>query len=159
MSRALKLNHLAIPYLALLAFLFGGILSADGLAWYGTLTLPTWAPTEGLIAFIWAVIYICLSAAALRVWNDERRDHHFRGVILLLVLSLAANLSWAVLFFHLHLFAESFSAALALAAFLGIAMVLLLKRDPRAALLIAPMFAWVAFAAYFIHTLGLLNSA
>lgn len=157
MTRTLKLNHLAIPYLALLAFLFGGILSADGLVWYRTLALPAWAPTEGLIAFIWGVIYICLSGAALRVWNDERRDHHFRSVIALLVLALAANLSWAVLFFHLHLFVESFYAALVLAAFLAIAFGILLYRDRRAAVLVAPMLAWVLFAAYFIHMLGLLN--
>jgi translocator protein len=153
----MKVNHFLIPYLAALVFIFGSIAGSEGVAWYQSLVLPSWAPSEGLIAFIWALIYVCISYAALIIWNQDHRDRRFKAAMVLFALSGAANLLWSVVFFALHDFLASAAAALVLAAFLVSISVLYWKRSKKAALLILPFIVWVLFAAYFNYVLGLLN--
>lgn len=154
----LKLNHIAIPYLAALLFIFGSILGIEGIPWYQNLTLPPWAPSEGIVALIWALIYVGLSWAALILWNGPHRDRRFRVAVALFALAFLANLAWATLFFYFHLFTLSMLMALVLAVIIALMMGVVADRFPKAALLMAPFLLWVLFAAYFTHTLGLLNA-
>lgn len=154
----MKLNHLAIPYLAVLAFMFGGILNSGGIAWYQTLTLPAWNPSAGMIVFIWAVIYVLAAWSLLIVWNAIPRDKRFAWIMGGYVVSVLLNLIWSVVFFHLHLLGAAVGSALILGVAVLALMVLIYPRSPKASLLLLPYTIWVFFAAYLNYTVMLLNS-
>lgn len=153
----MKLNHLFIPYLALLAFMFGGIVTSGGIAWYHTLALPAWNPTAGIIALIWAVIYVLAAWSLLIVWNKTAHDKRFKWIMGGFVLSTLINLVWSIVFFRLHMLEVSVWCAL----ILGISVLALIAsiytRSKKAALFLVPYMAWVFFAAYLNHVVGALN--
>lgn len=153
----MKLNHLAIPYLAALAFMFGGILNSGGVAWYHTLVLPAWNPSAGVIAFIWALIYVFAAWSLLIIWNKTSHDKHFWWIMVGFALSTLVNLAWSIIFFHLHMLVLTVWCALLLGILtLGLA-VLIYPKSPKAALLLAPYIIWVFFAAYLNYAVALLN--
>lgn len=153
----MKLNYLAIPYLAVLAFMFSGIVNSGGIAWYRTLSLPAWNPPAGIIALIWAVIYILATWSLLIVWNNIPHDKRFTWIMGGYGLSTVINLAWSVFFFHLHLL----GTAVWCAGILGISvialMVLIYPRSHKAALLLLPYTIWVFFAAYLNYVVMTLN--
>ncbi|MBP9817065.1 MAG: tryptophan-rich sensory protein [Candidatus Pacebacteria bacterium] len=153
----MKLNHLAIPYLAVLAFMFGGILNSGGIAWYHTLMLPVWNPSAGMIVLIWAVIYVLAAWSLLIVWNTLPRDRRFAWIMGGYVVSVLLNLVWSVVFFHLHLLGAAVWSALLLGVAVLVLMILIYPRSPKASLLLLPYTAWVFFAAYLNYTVMLLN--
>lgn len=153
----MKLNHLAIPYVATLAFMFGGILNSGGVAWYHTLVLPAWNPSAGVIAFIWAVIYVLAAWSLLILWNKTTHDTRFRWIMGGFALSTLVNLAWSIVFFHLHLFVAAVWCALLLGVLtFGLAM-LIYPKSSKAALLLAPYIVWVFFATYLNYAVALLN--
>lgn len=144
----MKLNHLFIPYLALLAFLLGGIVTSGGVTWYRTLSLPLWHPSEALITFIWAAIYALAAWSLLIVWNKTGHDKRHRVILGGFIGSLILNLLWSLAFFGAHQFGASVFLALLLGAFVLSLMALIYPRSKKAAILLLPYVAWVLFAAY-----------
>lgn len=155
---SMKLNHLAIPYLAIFVFIFGGMITNDGVGWYYTLLLPAWNPPTALVAVIWAVIYACAAVSLLLIWNSAPRNARFNWIIGGFVGSTLLNALWSILFFHFHLF----PAAIWCAAVLGLSVLILAivayPVSRRAALLLVPYTLWVFFAAYLNYAVMLLNS-
>lgn len=154
----MKLNHLAIPYLAVLAFMFGGIVNSGGIAWYHTLVLPSWNPSVDIIAIIWAAIYVLAAWSLLIVWNTILRDKRFVWIMGGFVVSVLLNLVWSVVFFHLHFLGAAVWSALVLGVAVLLLMILIYPRSPKAALLLVPYTVWVFFAAYLNYVVMLLNS-
>ncbi len=153
----MKLNYLAIPYLAVLAFMFGGILTSGGIDWYHTLVLPSWNPDAGVIALIWALIYVLAAWSLLIIWNKAPRDSRFFVSMAGFALCTFTNLVWSVLFFQLHLLSASVWCALLLGVLtLGLAT-LIYPRSQQAAFLLVPYSAWVLFAAYLTYIVAALN--
>jgi translocator protein len=154
----MKLNHLFIPYLALLAFIFGGILISGGLDWYATLVLPPWHVSNRIISLIWAIIYIAAAWSLLIVWNAPVRDAKVRTIVLGFGICTFLNLVWSIVFFYLH----SFVGSIIIALMLGISVVALATltypRSKKAALLLTPYIAWVFFAAYLNYVVFMLNN-
>lgn len=153
----LKLNHFLIPYLALLTFIFGGVISANGVVWYEALTLPSWSPSTALIALIWAVVYLCVAWAVLILWNATNRDAHFRKIVGMFAVTILVNLIWSASFFYFHQLTSSLWWALLLGACVLVLMVMTLSRSKKVALLLLPYAVWVFFAAYLTHVVALLN--
>lgn len=154
----MKLNYLVIGYLALLALMFGGILTSGGMVWYQALVLPAWHPSEFVIALIWTSIYVCAGLSLGIVWNTFPVGAYRRLILGGFVVGAILNLLWSVIFFRLHLLTASSICAL----LLGIAALLLIGflwlRARRAALLLVPYAAWVLFAAYLAYVVLTLNS-
>lgn len=154
----MKLNHLAIPYLAVLAFMFGSIVSSGGIAWYHTLIVPAWSPPAGIVALIWAVIYVLAAWSLLVVWNTTPHDKRFVWSMGGYALSTLINLAWSVAFFQLHLLEASVWCAGILGVSVLVLMALLFPRSPKAALLLVPYTVWVFFAAYLNYQFWILTS-
>src|SRR5690242_6349944 len=110
----MKLNYFFIPYVAIVAFIFLDILSSGGVAWYQTLTLPSWHPSVSVISIIWAVIYFCAGWSLLVAWNTAPSDAHTRFIAIGFGVGALLNLLWSVSFFSMHL--------LAFAPWLGVAL-------------------------------------
>lgn len=153
----MKLNHLLIPYIALLAFLFGGMVISSGVPWYETLVLPAWHPTAPVIAFVWALIYLCAAWSFLIIWNSTKHDHELKLIIGTFTFLTLVNLGWSVVFFTFHSFLWSVWFALLLGLSTLVLIALVLRRSHTASLLLAPYAAWVFFAAYLNYAVMLLN--
>lgn len=153
----MKFNHLLIPYIAVLVFIFGSVVGGGGVAWYKTLILPAFAPGDGLTAFVWAVIYVCASLSILTLWNKTPHDKRFNTIVSVFLLAGAVNLIWSVLFFSFHMLDMSAITALILLAVLILAEILVYPRSKEAALFLMPFVVWVLFATYFMYTLRALN--
>lgn len=154
---SLKLNHLAIPYLAMFVFIFGGILTNEGVAWYYSLTLPVWNPPTAIVAVIWAVIYFCAAASLLLVWNARPRNPRFNWLLGGFACSTLVNAVWSVLFFHFHLILASVVCAVILEVSVLVLMLLTYTVSRKAALLLVPYTGWVLFAIYLQYTVLALN--
>ncbi|HWH07424.1 MAG TPA: TspO/MBR family protein [Candidatus Paceibacterota bacterium] len=153
----MKLSHIAIPYLATLAFIFGGILNSGGIDWYHTLSLPVWNPSAGVIAFIWAIIYVCAAWSLLIVWDKTPHDKKFQLIMAGYAFSTLINLAWSIVFFHLHMLGASVWCALVLGLSVLALMALISKRSPTATLLLVPYVLWVFFATYLNYVVSVLN--
>ncbi len=154
----MKLNYLLIPYLAVLAFMLSGILNSGGIAWYLTLTLPSWNPPVTAIAIMWAVIYVCATWSLLIVWNKLPHDTNFKIILGGFALSTVLNLAWSVVFFRVHLLDASEWLALALGFSLLWLMSRIYLQSKKAALLLLPYTLWVFVAAYLCYQVMVLNS-
>ncbi len=153
----MKLNHLFIPYLALLAFIFGGIFTSGGLHWYASLTLPPWHLSNALISLIWAVIYLLAAWSLLIVWNAPDRDARVRSIVIGFGLCTLLNLAWSITFFYFHSFPGSVTLALILGVSVAILSFLIYPRSMKAALMLVPYIVWVFFAAYLNYMVWALN--
>lgn len=154
----MKLNHFFIPYIAILAFLFGGILISDGITWYQSLVLPAWHPPILLIAVIWAVIYLTGAWSLLITWNKTEHDEEFKWVMAGYMFCLLLNLAWSTIFFQLHLIGAAVWCATILGICVLLLAILLMMRSPKASLLLIPYIVWVFYAAYLHHVVEMLNS-
>lgn len=158
MATPMKLNHLAIPYLAIFVFIFGGIITNEGVAWYYSLALPVWNPPTVLVAVMWAVIYFCAAASLLLIWNTLPRNSRFYWILSGFVFSTVLNAVWSILFFHFHLMFAAIVCAAILELSVFALMALTFTASKKAAFLLIPYFTWVLFAMYLQYTVLTLNS-
>jgi len=152
-------------WLALVFFVFtafaasaiGGFATTSSVTtWYPTLVKPAWNPPSWLFAPVWSALYLMMAVSAWRIW--QRRSAPGAGFALRLWFAqLALNTLWSVLFFG----ARNPGAALAEIVVLWLLLAALQLRFARldrvAALLWAPYFAWVSFAAVLNFTIWRLN--
>lgn len=153
----MKLNHLAIPYLALVAFLFGGFATSEGISWYETLVLPSWHPSAEIIALIWALIYVGIAWSLIILWNTTPHDRGLRSIIGGFTTVTLINLIWSVVFFLLHSFLLSVICAVVLGVVVLGLSVVVVRRSVMAGLLLIPYILWVFFAAYLNYVVMLMN--
>lgn len=153
----LKLNHLAISYIAVLIVVFGGVLINNGLAWYYTLRLPVWHPSALVIMLVWTIIYLCGAWSLLIIWNGVRCVR-FPWIISGFGLLVFLNLAWSVSFFQLHLL----SLALWIGALFGVSvlglMMLMWSVSKRSSLLLMPFAVWIAYALCVEYAVFALNA-
>lgn len=153
----LKLNHLAISYIAVLIVVFGGVLINNGLTWYYTLTLPAWHPSALAIVLVWTIIYACGAWSLIIIWNGIR-GIRFPWIISGFGLLVFLNLVWSVSFFQLHLL----SVSLWIGAVFGVCvltlMMLMWSVSKKASALLLPFAAWIVFALCVQYAVLVLNT-
>lgn len=113
--------------------------------WYDSLEKPSFNPPNGVFPIVWTTLYALMAASAYRA--ATRGSGRARSLSLgLWGTQLALNAAWSPLFFG----AKKPRWALAdLAALLGAIAAyttVVRKVDAKAALMMAPYLAWVAFA-------------
>ena len=130
----------------LAAALLGAWGSADAPTVYASLSRPNWAPPAWVFGPVWSALYLLLAAAAAWAAQEPSSPQQRRGLTTLAVLLLPLAL-WSWCFFAWR------SSALSLACILmldGLVLATLLQLWPvrrGAALLLAPLLAWVLFAS------------
>jgi benzodiazapine receptor len=114
-------------------------------SYYEQLVRPAWAPPPSVFGPVWTILYTLLGTAAWIVWTRAAGAARRRALIAFAV-QLALNAAWTPVFFGLH------QPGVAVAIIVGVlasvlAMVILFARArPGAAVLVAPLAVWVAFA-------------
>lgn len=114
--------------------------------WYPTLNKPFFNPPNWLFAPVWTFLYILMGIALGIVWSKGFYDKRVRTALYFFALQLILNAGWSVLFFGLK---QPFWALVEIIA-LFIVLLFTYRRfkvvDKRAAYLLIPYIAWVAFA-------------
>lgn len=136
----------------------GSIFTAQGIAWYGTLQLPAFAPPNWVFGPVWTVLFALIGGGAWLVWRQAAAMP--RNVVVaagVFAVHFAVNVAWSAAFFGLR------SPGLGMAVItllwtLIVATVWAFHRvDRRASALLVPYLLWVSFAAYLNYRLWMLN--
>lgn len=131
--------------------LLGGLMTDIG-PWYLNLKQPPWKPPDWLFGPVWTVLYAMTAMAGVLGWRAAPRPETRQWLLVLLAANGFLNVLWSLLFFRL----QRPDWALLEVWWLGLSVLLLIvflaRHERRAAGLLLPYLAWVAFA-------GVLNAA
>jgi tryptophan-rich sensory protein len=114
--------------------------------WYRTLARPAIAPPDWVFGPVWTLLYAMMAIAAWQVWESTASPLRTWGLALFLV-QLILNFAWSLIFFRQHAIGAALAEVVALWAAIGATTLVFSKVSPAAALLMAPYWAWVTFAA------------
>lgn len=125
--------------------------------WYDALIKPSYMPEAWLFAPVWFVLYGLMAAALVIIWNKDPHAHEVRGWVPFFFAHLLLNAAWTIFFFGFN----AVFVALIDIVILGLIICFLIagawEIDRRAAYLLSPYFAWVAFAAVLNASIWYLN--
>jgi tryptophan-rich sensory protein len=122
--------------------------------WYASLNRPTFTPPNWVFAPVWTALYILMAFAAWRVWKKTGLRSLEMAVF---TLQLMLNLGWSVVFFGLHRIGAALVEIVILDLAILVTLILFVRRDRLAGLLLAPYLAWTLFATLLTQTFGQLN--
>lgn len=116
--------------------------------WYHSLAQPAWAPPDAAYGVAWTAIYACTALAAVTGWRAAAHARDADWLIGLYALNGFLNILWSLLFFRFHRpdWASIEGGLLMLSV---VALIVTSARySRRAAALLLPYLAWVAFAGW-----------
>ncbi len=123
--------------------------------WYAALAKPTWTPPNWLFGPVWTVLYVMIAMAGWLVWQQRAR---IDTPLLLWGTQLVLNGVWSWLFFGLERPGLAFLDIVALLVAIAATAGVFARISRAAALLLAPYFAWVAFATALNFAIWRLNA-
>ena len=139
-----------------LAGVVGGVATASAVGtWYLTLAQPSFAPPSWVFGPVWTTLYALMGTAAFLV--SRSADPRVRVALTAFVGHPLLNVAWSLAFFGLR---STLFGLVVIVPLLGaIAAVTLLfgRIDRRAAGLMLPYLAWVAFATALNYRFWALN--
>lgn len=137
-----------------LAGIVPAFLTADDVSgWYTTVQQPAFTPPNWVFGPVWTTLYLLMGVALYLVWRGER-DRLALGAF---AVQLALNASWTLVFFGMQWPAGGLAVIVALLAAIVATIALFARVDRRAALLLVPYLAWVAFATVLNYEIWQLN--
>ena len=132
----------------------GGMVTVPALRpWYEELAKPSWTPPGWVFGPVWTILYPLIAIAGWTIWREGRS----RVAVLLFLLQLALNAAWPWLFFGLRRLDWALVDIVALLIAIVATIVVFYRLRRRAALLLVPYLAWVAFAAALNFAIWRLN--
>lgn len=135
----------------------GGAVTATSVGdWYQSLAKPGFTPPDWLFAPVWTVLYVLMAVAAWRVWRASGFSAA-RGALLAFVVQLALNLGWSVLFFGMNAIGAALAEMVALLTAIVVTLVLFIRIDRLAGILLLPYALWVGYALLLNASIWLMN--
>lgn len=114
-------------------------------AWFQGLTKPSTFPPPATFGIVWTILYILMGLSAALV--ASARGAGGRGLALVLFLvQLLLNLCWSPVFFGMHRMTSALYVLIGLDIAVIACTVAFWRVRSRAALLMLPYLAWIAFA-------------
>jgi tryptophan-rich sensory protein len=134
-----------------------GSLGTDLGPWYQGLRQPPWKPPDLWFGPAWTLIFALTAWSGVRAWLAERRASPRRRLLLAFAVNGALNVLWSWLFFRWR--RPDWALAEVVVFWLSIVVLILLvmRSDRLAALLLAPYLVWVTFAATLNAAVARLN--
>ena len=157
LTRKIKLNYLFIPLFVVITASAASYFADVGRAWYQTINLPQWTPSNSIMVLVWVTIFILSSISILIVWNKYSSQKSFGMIISLFVLNALLNVGWNILFFTQQQIGLAFFQAIILIANVILLIVLIWRFCPLAACLLFPYSLWVGFATVLTYNVWILN--
>jgi tryptophan-rich sensory protein len=122
--------------------------------WYAGLRHPAIAPPNSVFAPVWTTLYVVMAVSAWRVW----RKTGLKSVeMAAFALQLALNFAWSAIFFGLHQIGAALIEIMVLDVMVLTTILLFLRRDMWAGVLLLPYLAWLLFATVLTHAFWGLN--
>jgi tryptophan-rich sensory protein len=153
----IKLNYLFIPLFVVITASAASYFADVGRAWYSTINLPQWTPSNSIMVIAWITIFILTSVSVLIIWNNYSSQKRFSVIISLFVLNALLNVGWNILFFSQQQIGLAFFQAILLVANIVLLIALIWKFCPLAACLLFPYSLWVGFATILTFNVWMLN--
>ena len=117
--------------------------------WYLTLAPPPGNPPNWLFPPVWTVLYVLIGVSAWLVWRrTDALGARPYAALRLWGWQLGLGALWTPAFFGLHSTGLGLLVILPLLASIVLTLRAFARVEPRAAILLAPYLAWVAFATY-----------
>lgn len=142
----------AVAAAAAIAVAVLGAISTDLGDWYYRLEQPSWKPPDWAFGPAWTLIFSLTAIAGVRAWRDAPGRTEREWLLALFALNGFLNVLWSLLYFRLR----RPDWALVEVVFLWLSVLLLVvvlgRYSRRAAAMLLPYLAWVAYA-------GALNAA
>lgn len=136
----------------------GGWVTASSVdTWFRTLAKPAFNPPDWVFAPVWTILYILIAISGWRVWRQCRIDETAPALIVYAI-QLVLNLAWSVLFFGMQRLDLAAMEIVLLLAMIALNLVMFLRIDKPAGLLLLPYLAWVAFATFLTVRIWQLNA-
>ena len=144
--------------MALVVVAVVGALGSDTSSdWYRDLERPSWQPPGAVFGPVWTVLYVLIAVSATLATRDVPAPRR-RLVVGLFAANLILNVGWTWIFFKAHSpIAAGIEILLLIATIVGL-IGLIAPHSRRAALLLVPYLAWVAFASVLTWTIAAQNS-
>lgn len=129
-------------------------------SWYPTLNAPPGNPPNWLFPPVWTTLYVLIGVAAWLVWR-RAADIGARAyrALRLWGWQLGIGALWTPAFFGLHSPALGLLVIVPLLAAIALTVRAFVRVERRAALLLVPYLAWVAYATYLNAGFWWLNRA
>nr|WP_184042532.1 TspO/MBR family protein [Roseospira visakhapatnamensis] len=125
--------------------------------WYQSLRKPFWTPPDWLFSVAWTILYLMMAVAGWLVWRDVPEEAATLPLIAFAV-QLALNALWAPVFFGAHRMALGFVVMMLLWVAVLATIVLFLRVQTIAGLLLIPYAFWVIFAAFLNLGIWVMNA-
>jgi tryptophan-rich sensory protein len=136
----------AFVALTLIAGWIGSLATTPNIpTWYAGLEKPAFNPPNAVFPVAWTILYVLMAVAAWLVWRapvGERR----RVALTAWFVQLVLNVLWSFAFFGAQSPLAGLIVIVVLLAAIVVTILAFRRVNGRAALLLAPYLAWVAFA-------------
>jgi benzodiazapine receptor len=113
--------------------------------WYAGLEKPFFSPPNWVFGPVWTVLYALMAVALWRVWMLGRGSA-LQAAAVAFGVQLVLNVAWSGAFFGLHAPGLALVVIAALILAIVATMSAFTRIDGRAAWMLSPYLAWVAFA-------------
>jgi len=155
-SAWLRASIAILPVIA--ASLLGQWAAYPNLApWYAGLVKPSFNPPNWIFAPVWTTLYLLMAYSVWRILKVAGRRAERRVALSLFFLQLALNALWSWLFFGLHNPLAGLLNVVPQFLIILAAIDRFRRLDLTAALCLAPLAAWVAFASLLNFEIWRLN--
>jgi tryptophan-rich sensory protein len=140
-----------------LALLAGQAATYPNLAWYATLTKPSFNPPNWVFGPVWLTLYILMFYGAWRLLRLPEGTTGRASALFLFYAQLVLNALWSWLFFAMESPAAGFIDIIPQLLLILLLIVQAYRLDRIAALCFVPLAAWVGFAAVLNFSIWQLN--
>jgi benzodiazapine receptor len=144
-------------YVTTLIFFAVGAITTSNLSWYRGLILPSWMPSDLLVAVLWGILFLFTALSYSILWKKHREDPKFTITTTLYMGNGLLILLWNYLFFGLH----NLTAAAWVSFVVGVSVLAIFfhvfRISRNASYLLTPYLVWVIAAIYLNHVVATLN--
>lgn len=152
-----RINYLLIPLFVIITASAASHFADTGMAWYKTINLPEWAPSNSLIVIAWTIIFVLTSLSILIIWNKFSAEKNFSFIVGLFVMNAVLNVGWNILFFTQQQIGLAFVGAILLIFNIITLIYFIWKFSPLTASLLFPYSLWVIFSVILTFKVWLIN--
>ncbi|HEY4077130.1 MAG TPA: TspO/MBR family protein [Rhizomicrobium sp.] len=123
--------------------------------WYEGLNHPAIAPPNWVFAPVWTTLYVLMAIAAWLAWKRSGLKSLEMAAF---AVQLVLNFAWSLIFFSLHRIGAALVEIILLDLAILAALILFLRRNVWAGLLLVPYLGWTCFATLLTYEFWRLNT-